>query len=65
MRVQGKNLLRDLSLLESPGVAMEGHRSSSEAKAPFCSAAPRMVWMENGAKGETEAVQPFPGKDCV
>lgn len=44
---------------------MEGHRSSSEAKAPFCSAAPRMVWMENGAKGETEAVQPFPGKDCV
>lgn len=44
---------------------MEGCRSSSEATASFCSAAMRMAWMEGGAKGETEAVQPFPGRDCV
>lgn len=40
---------------------MEGHGSSSEAMAPFCSAAIRMVWRGDGAKGETEAVQPSLG----
>lgn len=33
--------------------------------APFCSAATRMLWMEDGAKGETEAVQPFTGELCL
>lgn len=44
---------------------MEGCGSSGEVVAPFCSAATRTLWMEGGAKGETEAVQPFPGRDCV